>query len=302
MPSQESQAMEALYRRLNDLLASPGISPDIFGLIMEETATVSAEPTDVTYDEVQCPGTVRPAIWCKPLSASPSRVILYIHGGGFTGGSPACHRKLAAHLAKRAGCHAIVIDYRRSPEHQFPKQIDDVLATYDWLVNKRGIASKQIAFAGDSAGANLTVAVSLAARNRGLEVPASIIAFSPWIDMKLTSTTYQTHAHTDALVVQEAMQGLVGAYVGDASLDEPLIDLIHADLKGLPPMYITAGTAEVLQDDATRLADNARSAGVEVHVELVKDMQHVWVFMAGNAPEADSSLARAAAFIHSKFK
>ncbi|KAH7142206.1 Alpha/beta hydrolase fold-3 domain protein [Dactylonectria macrodidyma] len=301
MPSQESQALKALYRRINGLLASPGLNPDFFGIVMEETATVSAEPTDVTYEEVQCPGTVRPAIWCKPLSASPSRVILYIHGGGFSGGSPACHRKMVAHLAKRARCHAIVIDYRRSPEHQFPKQIDDVLATYDWLVKERGFTSKHIAFAGDSAGGNLTVAASLAARNRGLEVPASIVAFSPWIDMKLTSKTYQTHAHTDALVIQEAMQGLVGAYVGDASLEDPLIDLIHADLKGLPPMYITVGTAEVLHDDATRLADNARSAGVEVHLELEKDMQHVWVFMAGTAPEADSSLARAAEFIRGKF-
>lgn len=265
---------------------------------------MTAEPEDVTYHEVQCPGTVRPAIWCTPLSASSSRVILYLHGGGFIGGSPSSHRKTAAHLAKRAGCHTIIIDYRRAPNHQFPTQIEDVIATYKWLINDRSIASKNIVFAGDSAGGHLTVAASLRAKSLGLAMPAAIVAFSPWIDMKLEGKSFQTNASKDALTPNPdgALAGGVGAYVGNASLDDPLVDLLHADLTDLPPMYLAAGTAEVLQDDAVRLADKAKIAGVEAHLELAEDMQHIWVFMAGNAPEADGTLTRAAEFIRMKLE
>lgn len=297
MPSKESQAMENLWNKVNRFLTAYGLEPDLYQMLMEEAAGEASEPSGVLYEEVNCPGTVRPAIWCKPLSASPSRVILYMHGGGFSAGSPASHRKTVAHLAEKAACHALIIDYRQAPEHQFPKQIEDVVAAYKWLMEERGISSKNIAFAGDSAGGNLTVSASLAARSLGLGVPAAIAAFSPWIDMKLTGKSFQTNKNTDALVVLEGMQGVVGTYLGNASLDDPLVDLLHADLKGLPPMYLGSGTAEVLQDDAVRLAEKARAAGVEVQLELAEGMQHVWIFMAGRAPEADNALSQAANFI-----
>lgn len=300
MPSQESQKMADLYLKLNKYLRADGLDTDLYRILMEELGSVGAEPTDVIYEEVKCPGTCRPAIWCKPLSASPSRVILYFHGGAFVAGSPSSHRKTVAHLAKRVGAHALIIDYRRAPDHQFPTQIEDAVAAYKWLINEKGISSKAITFAGDSAGGNLSVSTSLAARSLGLDVPAAIVAFSPWLDMRLSGESFKTNADRDVLVLLEAIQGVVDTYVGSASLDDPLLDLIHTDLKGLPPMYLTAGTAEVLQDDVVMLAENARSAGIEVQLELVEDMQHVWVCMAGNAPEADKTLSQAADFILSK--
>ncbi|EXJ71199.1 uncharacterized protein A1O5_06193 [Cladophialophora psammophila CBS 110553] len=300
MPSQESQALEDLYHRLSKHLGSENVGLDLHRILLEELGTVSAEPTDVTYEEVKCPGTVRPAIWCKPLSASPSRVILYLHGGAFSAGSPASHRKTAAHLAKKAGSHALVIDYRRAPEYQFPKQIDDAVAAYKWLINDKGFSSQRVALAGDSAGGNLTVATSLAARNLGLPLPAAIVGFSPWIDMRLTGKSLKTNASKDALMNPEAIQGVTDLYVGGASLDDPLLDLLHTDIKGLPPMYLTAGTAEALMDDTIRLAQHAKAAGIEVQMELGEGMQHVWVFMAGNASEAEETISQAANFIRSK--
>jgi monoterpene epsilon-lactone hydrolase len=301
MPSQESQVLTDLYLKLNSYLRSETLDTDLYRIIMEEIATVGAEPSEVTYEQVQCPGTVRPAIWFKPQSAaSSSSVILYLHGGAFIAGSPSSHRKLVGHLAKKAGCQALSLDYRRAPDYQFPSQIEDALAAYKWLLNEKGYSSKNIAFAGDSAGGNLVVSTSLAAKQAGLDVPAAIAAFSPWIDMKLSGKTYQTNTHKDVVVIMEAIQGVVNTYVGKASLDDSLIDLIHTDLKGLPPMYLTAGTAEVLQDDAVMLAENARKAGVDVQLELTEDMQHVWVCMAGNAPEADKTLSQAADFIRKR--
>lgn len=301
MPSQESQALTDLYLKLNTFLGSETLDTDLYRIIMEEVASLGAEPSEVTYEQVQCPGTVRPAIWCIPKSvASSASVILYLHGGAFIGGSPSSHRKLVGHLAKKAGCRALSLDYRRAPEYQFPSQIDDVLAAYRWLLNEKGYSSKNIAFAGDSAGGNLAVSTSLAAKQAGLDVPGAIAAFSPWIDMKLSGDSYQTNAHKDVVVIMEAIQGVVNTYVGKASLDQPLIDLIHTDLNGLPPMYLTAGTVEALQDDVIMLASNATKSCVEVQLELAEDMQHVWVLMAGNAPEADKTLSQAADFIRKR--
>ncbi|RSL99264.1 hypothetical protein CDV31_012273 [Fusarium ambrosium] len=300
MPSEESRALEDLYHRVGKILRGPGVDLDLHRIIVEQFATVATEPTDVKYEEVNCPGSVRPAIWCTPLSSSPKSVILYTHGGGFIACSPSSHRKLVGHLAKRAGCHAIIIDYRLAPEYQFPAQIEDVVATYKWLINNRGFSSKNIAFVGDSAGGNLTVSATLAARNLDLDVPGAIVGFSPWIDMKLTGKSFSANLHTDALVYEGAMDNAVAVYVGGASLDSPLLDLPHAELKGFPPMYLTSGTAEVFQDDAIELAKRARAAGVDVQLESSEGMQHVWVYMAGKAPEADKTLSEAAEFIRSK--
>lgn len=298
MPSAQSRIIGDLFTRLNQHLR--GDDPDIglYRIIQEEHASVTTEPTGVSYEEIQCPGTVRPAIWCMPESASLEHVIIYLHGGGFISGSPSSHRKLAAHLAKRAACAALVLDYRRSPEHSFPAQIDDVVAAYQWLQSKRGFAPSKIGFAGDSAGGNLTVSASLALKEQGMEGPAAIAAFSPWVDMQLTGASWQRNADTDLLVGPQIMHGVVAAYVGGKV--NAKLDLLHTDLSGLPPMYLTSGTAEVLEDDAVLLAENAIRSGVEVQLVRTEGMQHIWVLMAGNAPEADKTLEEAARFIRSR--
>lgn len=301
MPSQSSQALVDLFNLLSKYLKAENVGVDLYRLLLEELHSVGAEPTDVTYEEVECPGTVRPAIWCKPLSASPSHVIMYFHGGAFAAGSPASLRKTAAHLAKAAGCYALIIDYRRAPEHQFPKQIEDAVTAYKWLVSEKGISSDRIAFAGDSAGGSLSISTSLKLRDLGLDLPAAIVGFSPWIDMKLTGKSYDSNAKRDVFVSREAVQNMANGYVGSASLDDPLLDILNTDLKGLPPMYLAVGTEEVIMDDAIQLAEHARAAGIDVQLELAEHMQHIYVFMAGNSPEAGRTLSRAGKFIWSNF-
>ncbi|KAF4981103.1 hypothetical protein FDECE_17749 [Fusarium decemcellulare] len=291
--------MQRFWTDLTQLIIDP-LNVPLFRVVMEQCGTLASEPTDVTYEEVKCPGTVRPAIWCRPQSSSPSRVILYMHGGAFVSSSPGSHRKLAAHLAKKAGTQALLIDYRRAPEHQFPDQIDDTVAAYKWLLEEQGYSNANIAFAGDSAGGNLTVSASLALRQQGLPLPAAIAAFSPWLDMRISGESYERNMEKDALVFPGSLEGAIANYLGDAPRDNPLVDLLRTDLTGLPPMYLATGTADVLESDASTLAKNAREAGIDVQLELPPDMQHIWVLLAGNAPEADKSLSEAAAFVSRK--
>ncbi|KAF7536572.1 hypothetical protein G7054_g4425 [Neopestalotiopsis clavispora] len=291
--------MEQFWKNIKKQITDP-LDVDLYRTVMEQCGSLATEPTGVTYEEVHCPGTVRPAIWCKPQSASSSRVILYFHGGAFVAGSPSSHRKLAAHLAAKAGTYALVVDYRRAPEHQFPAQIEDGVAAYKWLLDDQGIPSRNIALAGDSAGGNLTISVPLALRQQGLPMPAAVAAFSAWFDMRVSGESDERNSNKDALVDLEALPGAISNYLGVAALDDTLVDLLRADLTGLPPIYLATGTSDVLESDAVTLANNARKAGIHVQLDLPMGMQHIWVAQAGNAPEADATLSKAAAFINSK--
>jgi acetyl esterase/lipase len=280
------------------LAANPAMGLDSLRLLLEDLQSLSSEPTDVTYEEVQA-GTV-PAIWARPIGASKEHVILYTHGGGFVTNSASSHRKVAGHLAKRAGMNALVIDYRRAPEHPFPAQLDDAVAAHEWL-RAQGFKPEKTAVAGDSAGGNLAITTTLKLRELGKPLPGAVIAFSPWLDMEATGDTFQSNARTDVFINRDMAVMMAGLYLGGASATHPLANPLHADLKGLPPLYVIAGDAEVLQADAQRFVDRARAAGVDATVQYGAGQQHVYQFMAGRSAEADESIAGAAAWLRKKF-
>ena len=125
----------------------------------ENWASLTAEPGSVDYIETDAGGV--PAMWAVPKGCKEDRVILCFHGGGFFSGSMYTHRKLYGHFAKDIGCRALIVHYRRSPEHIHPAQVDDSLAAYQWLLDQ-GIQANHIAFVGDSAGGGLSVNYGLA--------------------------------------------------------------------------------------------------------------------------------------------
>ena len=294
--SPESDALRALYADWVEIMtATPGLSVRLLRSLFDEWHQPTREPTDVTYEEETVGGV--PGIWALPVGADRTSVLLYTHGGGFAVGSAASHRKLAGHVAKALGVSAFVLDYRRAPEHIHPAQVEDGVAAFSALV-ERGIAPADITTVGDSAGGNLAVAIPLALRDRGLPLPGRVIAFSPWLDMENTGETLVSNAATDALVTAPLLEGMIAGVLGGSVVDPtaPLANPLHADLTGFPRLYVNAGTAEALLDNATRLADRARAAGVDVTLSLAGGMQHVFPFLAGNAREADDELAAVAAW------
>lgn len=295
MPSPQSDALRAHFQSISDrIAANPAMDLMTLRGLFEELTERTAEPEDVTYAEVDADG-VR-GLWCTPLDADRDRVVLYLHGGGFVANSVASHRKLAGHLAKAVGARAFVLDYRLAPEHPFPAQIEDAVAAYRWLL-AQGVTPQHIATAGDSAGGNLAVALPLKLRDLGEPLPAAILAFSPWVDMEHLGKTLDTNAATDALTNRQVVGMMSGMYLGaTGSPSDPLATPLLADLTGLPPMFLTAGGAEVLLDDAQRLADRAESQGVDIDLTVAPDQQHVYVCMAGRAPEADEAMSAAAAW------
>jgi epsilon-lactone hydrolase len=269
-------------------------------LVLETLHSSASEPLGVTYEEVRCPGTIKPAIWCKPLGASPKHAILYTHGGAGFSGSPQSHRKIAGHIAKASACPALVIDYRLVPEHPFPAGLLDVLAAYKWLLET--VPANSIAIVGDSMGGNLAVSVVLKAREAGLALPSAIAAISPWIDMEQSGESIKTNVHCDLLAAPGTFAQISKLYLGNTSPQNPFANPLYGDYHGFPPMFLTSGGAEMLADNATRLGDKARAAGVHVEVEVVPDMQHVFPFMAGNSKIADQTVQKIGHFIKTNLK
>jgi epsilon-lactone hydrolase len=266
------------------------------GLDDDSWGDVTTEPGGVDYREVDAGGVQ--AMWIEPHGAPPERAIVAYHGGGFVGGSLYTHRKLIGHLAKAAGVRALLVHYRLAPDHPYPAQIEDSLTAYQWVRDQRVNA---VALAGDSSGGGLCVQVALRLRDAGRPAPTALLLMSPWIDMELTGSTFESNATTDVFFTRPMVAGLVKAYLQHGeSVRDPLVNAHFADLSGLPPMYIQVGADEAGLDDSRRLAARAEDAGVEVRLDVVAGQLHTFQMAAGRAAEADDAIERFATWVRPK--
>jgi epsilon-lactone hydrolase len=219
----------------------------------------------------------RPTEVLVPRDGDPGRTVLYLHGGGFTIGSPATHRALAAHLAAAGAATVHLLDYRLAPEHRFPAALDDAVAAYRELL-ARGADPSRAVLAGDSAGGWLALAAALRLRDAGDRLPAALGLVSPWLDLSGSSWPAD---RTDAMLRPAWLRRCAAQFTGDAGPHAPEFNLLSADLAGLPPMTVHVGSEEILLDDAVRLARAARAAGVAVDLRRLDGLWHVAHASAG---------------------
>jgi monoterpene epsilon-lactone hydrolase len=251
-------------------------------------------PADVICEKVNAGGV--PAEWISAPGATADRVILYLHGGGYVVGSISTHRAMVSRIARASDARALAIDYRLAPEHPFPAAVDDALASYRWLL-VQGYKPGRIVIAGDSAGGGLTLAALLAMREAKLPMPAAAVPISPWTDLEGTGDSMRTRAARDVMVTQENLAQSAKQYYGANDPKNPLVSPVHADFRGLPPMLIHVGDAEILLDDATRVAERAKAAGVRVELEVWPDMPHVWHVFAKILPEGQQAIDQVGKFV-----
>ncbi|MFT4103432.1 MAG: alpha/beta hydrolase [Burkholderiaceae bacterium] len=297
MPSAKSAALANLYAGWTKAMhANPDMELEEIREVFGHWGDVTVDPRGVDYIEVDI-GDI-PAMWAIPKGCSTDRVLLCSHGGGYVVGSMYTHRKMFGHIAKAVGCRGLIVDYRRSPESPHPGPVNDMTTAYQWLLEKEGIKPAHIAFVGDSAGGALALTTIANARERGLPLPVATLPISPWAGWDTSGKTYDTNADRDALVTRDTTNGLGSLFIGeDGDPKHPLANPLYTYYTGFPPIYITVGDAETLLDDSRRIAERARQAGVEVRIDEYPDMQHVFQFMAGAAPEADAAIEDMARWI-----
>jgi acetyl esterase/lipase len=250
--------------------------------------------TDIAFDEIRIND--RSAAWIQPPNADDSRVLLFLHGGGFVIGSHRTHRGLAGDLARAIGARALSVDYRLAPEHPFPAGLDDCLAAYRWLL-EQGTSADSIVFAGDSAGANLALACLLTLRDSGIPLPRGACLFSPWVDLALAGDSFDSKAAADPRMTQQTLQTYAEAYLSGRNPRTPLASPLYANLSGLPPLLIQVGSDELLLDDATRLSTRAAHADVKVRLEAWPGMTHVWQAYAPMLAEGRQAIDDAGKFL-----
>jgi acetyl esterase/lipase len=137
-------------------------------------------------------------------------------------------------------------------------------------------------------------------RDDGDPLPAAIMPMAPWYDMELTGESLDRNAPTDSLVNREMVEVMASTFLGDGSPTDPLANVLRADLTGLPPVLIHVSSTEALVDDTRQFAAKAEESGVDVTVESVPDMPHVYPYMAGRHPEADRAVERMGEWVRPK--
>lgn len=277
-----------------------GETKDQESTLLERRANLAAlagsppAPDGVTVETIELAD--RPAERLTPTGAPDGEVVLYLHGGSYSAGSPDTHRGLAGALALAAGRTVVVLDYRLAPEDPFPAGLNDALLAFDQL------APARVALAGDSAGGGLSAATALALRDRAGGQPVAVALISPWADLTQSADSYTSRRDADPMLTARALTQAADAYLAGTDPQTPYASPVFGDLTGLPPVRVDVGSDEVLFDDSKTLVDGIVAAGGDAVLVEWPEMIHVFqAFPPDLVPEAAQSVTAMGAFLAGRF-
>ncbi len=228
---------------------------------------------------------------------TPRGNLLHFHGGAFRIGAPEMVAPFAAALAAHCGVRVICPGYRLAPEHPFPAALFDGMNVIDAL---RGMSDLPIFLSGDSAGGGLTASLTALTASRGQPIQG-LILLSAWLDLTLTSDSYETNAATDLLFSRTAASDAAGLYLQDVSAKDPLASPLLGSVVGFPPTLMSVGAGEVLAADSRRLHAKLRAARIESRLIVIDAMEHVAVTRNLSLPGAAETFAAITEFIAQGF-
>lgn len=301
MASLESQALSDLYREwARRQVAEAPMPIDVMRDMFSHWGDVTGEPGCIDYIETDINGML--GMWIKPKAANADTVLLCAHGGGYVAGSIYTHRKFFGHVARQVGCQALAVDYALCPEQTHPAPVNDMVKAYRWLLESHGTKPENIALIGDSAGGALALTTVAAIREAGLPMPAATVPLSPWAGSDTSGDSYDSNRETDVLVTRDMSVAIGQIFIGDGDPQDPLANPLRINYTGYPPIYIQVGGAEAVLSDATRPAEAARAAGVDVTIDIFPEMQHCFQLMVGHAPESDDAVERIARWLRARLR
>ena len=251
-------------------------------------------PREALLEDFEADGV--PCRWVVMPDSDVEKVVLVLHGGGFSAGSIDSHQRLAADLSAACGTRALVVGYRLAPEDPYPAGLNDCVRVYRWLLDN-GFKPGHIAIAGDSAGGGLTISTALRLKDEGIDQPACLVTMSPWVNLACDGETMETKAKEDPIGSQETLLRAAKDYLKGDDKRAPLVSPIYGDLRGLPPLLIQVGSREVLLDDSRKLEVRARADEVQVVLEEWPGMIHDWQMMADWLADGRRALAGIGTFV-----
>lgn len=244
----------------------------------------------VTYKKIRLGDTK--ALVSEYGQADNKNIILYIHGGGFVSGSASSSKGYSSMLAKYSGCKVIAVDYALAPEHAFPQGFKDCCNAFAEITKR--YSNAKITLAGESAGANLCLALALKVKDK--KKIASVLVHSPIIDFT-GSLDRKEHLIEDFTVKEGCLQPLNQIYVAKSDANNPYISPFFGDFTGFPPTFITCDYNETLYADAKALYEKCEQAGVDVELVEVKGTFHAFATIGTGTPETEQILKENIAFM-----
>jgi acetyl esterase/lipase len=218
-----------------------------------------------------------PCNWVSVPESNGERILLHLHGGGFCFSTPMLHSSMMARWLSGIGAVGILPEYRLAPENPYPAGVEDCLKIYQELFIK-GYKPENIFLSGDSAGATLAMVLLQSAKQKGLPMPACAILLSPGTDTAMQKGSRTGNSTRDPLAHQDILDEIVQLYVSDSKTDlrNPGISPLYGNFTGLPPLLFMVGSTEILLDDSILAARRAHSSGVNVTLQVWKNMPHVF--------------------------
>ena len=248
-------------------------------------------------------GTIHARVY-TPKGDGPFPVIVYYHGGGFVIANIDVYDASAKALAHQVGAVVVSVAYRLAPEHKFPVAHNDAFAAYDWVVKNAGSLKgdpKKIAVAGESAGGNLAVNTAIKARDSKIMLPTAILAVYPVASADMNSEAYVKNAKAKPLD-KPMMLWFVKNYLNNmGEAKDPRINLVAANLKGLPATTIITAQFDPLQSDGMQLEEKLKAAGVTVNSKNYDGVTHEFFGMGAVVPQAKDAMAYAASQLKTAF-
>ncbi|MHA7838418.1 MAG: alpha/beta hydrolase [bacterium] len=235
-----------------------------------------------------------------PENLDSDRIVFHVHGGAFVSTELQHYLDYGEHLSRHARARVICFQYRWAPEHRFPAALEDTLTAYRALL-AQGTPPERIAFVGDSCGGGIALAAACASRDAGDGLPACLVGLTPWLDAEQQGDAALHPRGRDPFVEAQWIRERFKDYVGPGGdLSNPLVSPIHADLAGLPPLYLSVGQIDTTSDDSTRLAERAGREGASLILDIAPEMIHGYVGLCGAFPEATEAMERVGAFIRQR--
>ncbi len=240
------------------------------------------------------------------------KVVYYLHGGAYISGLLSVYRKLSPQFYKAAGVETIFLDYKTAPEHKYPTQLNEAFDVWMELTKNKGYNPKNIIIAGDSAGANLTLALMLKLRDEGEEMPLAGFCFSAWADMKGKGESYVKNYSNDVLFGEKGkvatiedeerlLNSEIFSFIGDADRSDPYVSPVYGNYHGFPPMYFAVGSHEMLLDDTLTIVEKLKKEGIYVGCDVQKEMFHIYPLYGMFVPEGRQSFLRTMNFMKEQF-
>lgn len=240
-----------------------------------------------------------PVLDIKPKGWTDNpRVLVYTHGGAYTMYSAHSRLLSAVPMAHDTGLRVLAVDYTLAPQAKWQQTTDQVVAVVRAL-RAEGVALKNLAIYGESAGGGLAAGAVLKMRDQGLGMPAAVVLWSPWSDITDTGDTYTTLQDADPLLCYRAnLAHCAAAYASPADQKHPYVSPVYGDYsKGFPPTLIQAGTKEIFLSNAVRHYQALDTAGISVKLDLYEGMWHIFQVFTHDIPEAKLARKKVRAFL-----